>query len=372
MRRQFTVGDPVPDFHCPSTNNPMFYFGSMGGRYIVMCFYGSMSSEKNAKAVAFFTKEMRHHFNDEKASFFGISTDRSDREQGCIENSFPGIRYFLDFDGAVSRAYGALDEDMGGPKAMEHHAFTLVLDPSMRVIANVSLFDVEKHNEIMRRFLAALPMVNDHAHVPLYAPVLIIPRVFEPDFCRQLMELYDRHGGVDSGSMVEKDGKTIGKIDYSHKRRMDYNITDQSVVNAIGSRIARRIFPEIYKSFQFQPTRIERYIVACYDGEHKGFFRPHRDNTTKATAHRQFACTINLNADEYEGGDLRFPEFGSRTYRAPTGGAVVFSCSLLHEATPVTRGKRYATLPFLYDETALQAREQNMKYLSDEVMNLNQ
>ena len=49
--------------------------------------------------------------------------------------------------------------------------------------------------------------------------------------------------------------------------------------------------------------------------------------------------TINLNADDYEGGDLRFPEFGPRTYRAPTGGAVVFSCSLLHEATPVTRGR---------------------------------
>ncbi len=82
------------------------------------------------------------------------------------------------------------------------------------------------------------------------------------------------------------------------------------------------------------------------------------------TAHRSFAVTSNLNAEEYEGGDLRFPEFGDRTYRAPTGGAVVFSCSLLHEATPVTKGKRYAFLPFLYDEEAKVIREANLDKLA--------
>jgi hypothetical protein len=32
------------------------------------------------------------------------------------------------------------------------------------------------------------------------------------------------------------------------------------------------------------------------------------------------------------------------------GGAVVFSCALLHEATRVTAGRRYAFLPFFYDD----------------------
>jgi predicted 2-oxoglutarate/Fe(II)-dependent dioxygenase YbiX len=70
-----------------------------------------------------------------------------------------------------------------------------------------------------------------------------------------------------------------------------------------------------------------------------------------------FACSINLNAEEFEGGDLRFPEFGSRTYRPPTGGAVIFSCTLLHEATPVTKGTRYAFLPFFYDDAAAKIRD---------------
>ena len=172
--------------------------------------------------------------------------------------------------------------------------------------------------------------------------------------------------------MIQRDGKTIGKIDYSHKRRMDYTIDDENIQAAIRARIVRRIIPEIQKAFQYNVTRIERYIVACYDGEHQGFFRPHRDNTTKGTAHRRFACTINLNAEEYEGGNLRFPEFGSRTYRAPTGGAVVFSCSLLHEATPVTKGKRYATLPFLYDDAAAKIRAENLEFLTGEILNLNE
>ena len=75
--------------------------------------------------------------------------------------------------------------------------------------------------------------------------------------------------------------------------------------------------------------------------------------------------TINLNAEEYEGGELRFPEFGTRTYKPPTGGAVVFSCSLQHEALAVMRGTRFAFLPFLYDEAAAQLREQNNRYLDE-------
>ena len=41
----------------------------------------------------------------------------------------------------------------------------------------------------------------------------------------------------------------------------------------------------------------------------------------------------------------------------------MFSCSILHEATPVTRGERFAFLPFLYDEAAAVIREANLKYL---------
>jgi hypothetical protein len=41
----------------------------------------------------------------------------------------------------------------------------------------------------------------------------------------------------------------------------------------------------------------------------------------------------------------------------------VFCCSLQHEATRVTEGRRYAYLPFLYDEEGARIREANLSAL---------
>jgi hypothetical protein len=46
---------------------------------------------------------------------------------------------------------------------------------------------------------------------------------------------------------------------------------------------------------------------------------------------------------------------------------VVFSCLLLHAVSRVTRGRRYAFLPFLYDEAATKIREANNRFLGAEV-----
>jgi predicted 2-oxoglutarate/Fe(II)-dependent dioxygenase YbiX len=114
------------------------------------------------------------------------------------------------------------------------------------------------------------------------------------------------------------------------------------------------------------PTRMERYIVSCYSAEDSGHFRAHRDNTTKGTAHRRFAVSINLNS-EFEGGEVSFPEYGPRSFRPPPGGAVIFPCALLHAVSRVTGGRRYAFLPFLYDEEAAAIREANNKFLGEGV-----
>ena len=83
------------------------------------------------------------------------------------------------------------------------------------------------------------------------------------------------------------------------------------------------------------------------------------DNTTAGTVHRRFAVSLNLNTGDYEGGRLVFPEFTNQPYCPPLGGACVFSCSLLHEATPVVAGTRYAFLPFLYDDAGAEIRRAN-------------
>jgi predicted 2-oxoglutarate/Fe(II)-dependent dioxygenase YbiX/peroxiredoxin len=365
----FSIGDPVPGFSCASSNNPSFQFDSVAGRYLVLCFLGSAAVPKIEKVLDFITGRLRVFFDDRKVSFFGVTIDPADRQSGRMKQLLPGVRYFWDFERSLSRLYGALVEVGSGAQARSaFRPFTLVLDPNLRVLDHIPLSAVETHNQRLLDTIASLPAVDAYAQVPISAPVLIVPRVFEPDFCRYLIDLYERHGGKVSGSMIEKDGYTVGSIDFSSKRRKDYEIDDENVRAAMRTRLVKRLVPEIQKAFQFKATHIERYIVACYESENRGFFRPHRDNTTKGTAHRRFACSINLNAEDYEGGALRFPEFGTRTYSAPTGGAVVFSCSLLHEATSVTAGRRYATLPFLYDAQAAVLRAQNRQFLTGEII----
>ena len=68
---------------------------------------------------------------------------------------------------------------------------------------------------------------------------------------------------------------------------------------------------------------------------------------------------------DYEGCELIFPEFGQRRYVAPYGGAIVFSCGALHQVTPVTRGKRYAFIPFLYGEDEAATRLANNALLAE-------
>jgi 2OG-Fe(II) oxygenase superfamily len=151
---------------------------------------------------------------------------------------------------------------------------------------------------------------------------------------------------------------------YGRKRRSDYNIEDPEMIHQTQVRVLRRIRPEILKVYSFNATRMERYIVGWYSAEDGGHFRAHRDNTTKGTAHRRFAVSINLNA-EFEGGEVSFPEYGPRSFKPPPGEAVVFPCALLHAVSPVTRGRRYAFLPFLYDEEAAKLREANSQFLAE-------
>ena len=51
---------------------------------------------------------------------------------------------------------------------------------------------------------------------------------------------------------------------------------------------------------------------------------------------------------------------------------MVFSCSLLHEARPVTKGTRFAFLPFFYNDAAAEIRRQNRQFISEDVVDLRQ
>jgi predicted 2-oxoglutarate/Fe(II)-dependent dioxygenase YbiX len=338
------VGAPAPRFTARSHVNPRFSFPSVAGRYILLAFLPEPGPEREAALQA-----VRAHigcFSDDHKLFFGIVPDEASFDQ--LE-TVPPWRWFWDHDGALRGLFDACD----GAGALVPR--WVILDPSMRILGWAGL---ERSDEVLSIF-ARYGLPEDHAGVPLHAPVLIAPRIFEPELCRKLIEVYRADGGSPSGVMRERNGKTYGALD-DFKRRADAVVEDPALLEAINTRLKRRLRPEVEKAFGWRATHVERYIVARYGADDGGYFRPHVDNRTPGTAHRKFACSINLNTDDYDGGALRFPEFGPRLYKPPTGGAVVFSCSLLHEAMPVTRGERFAYLPFLYDEEGARIREANL------------
>jgi predicted 2-oxoglutarate/Fe(II)-dependent dioxygenase YbiX/peroxiredoxin len=346
------AGDHAPWFRAAAlSGSPSYQFDTVAGRHVLMLFFGSARPEPSAEALALVDRH-RALFDDKAACFFGITVDPEDAAEQRIAQQIPGIRFFLDYGRETSARYGATDGD-------HYRPHWLVLDPRLRVLGRFPLGQGEQAIALLRAKIAAAPRDQ-------WAPVLVVPDVLEPALCIDLIRGYEANGGTPSGFMREVDGKTVLQVDAAHKQRRDWMIEDDALRQALAGRVRRRLSPAVEHAFQFRPTRIERYIVACYDAG-AGYFRPHRDNTTSGTAHRKFAVTINLNADDYEGGDLRFPEFGARTYRAPTGGAIVFSCSLLHEATPVTQGRRFAFLPFLYDEEGALLREANNPHLGEGV-----
>ncbi|MBP0494325.1 2OG-Fe(II) oxygenase [Pararoseomonas indoligenes] len=362
--QRFRPGDPVPRFHAATDRNPRYAFDSVAGRYVVLAFLGSVRAHAQTEAAwgALRSAQAEGLLDDNRACAFVITADPPPPDAGstlpgAVRDHYPGLRVFRDRDLAVSGLFGACVP--AGEGRVNYHGFALLLDPALRVLSAAPLHLMAGLLDGLRR----LPPPDRHAGEEMMAPVLTLPRVLDPEFCQELIALYERHGGEESGFMREVGGRTVGMVDASHKRRRDHEIVEEPVRAALRGGIQRRLLPEIERAFQFKATRIERYIVACYDAADGGHFRAHRDNTTKGTAHRRFAVTINLN-DDFEGGELWFPEFGSRRFRAPIGGAVVFSCSLLHEATRVTRGRRYATLPFLYDEEAARIRAENRAFLA--------
>ncbi|WP_374659245.1 2OG-Fe(II) oxygenase [Phenylobacterium sp.] len=341
-------GQTAPWFVCPTPTNPTYSFSSVAGRFVLLAF---LPEDPLARAAALARMAAADALFDQ-TNLLAFCVVRDAPTIAAVRDK-PGVRWFLDRDGSVSRGYHALD---GEGRENPHW---LILDPTLRVFASGTMADTDRVFAI----LAKLPKPDDHAGVPIMAPVLVVPRIFEPEMCRRLIDFYEESGGEPSGVMRQVGDKTVPVID-GFKSRKDATIEDEAFRMDLRRRLETRLIRQIHRAFQFNATRIERYIVARYTAEEGGYFRAHRDNTTTGTAHRKFACSINLNAEEFEGGDLRFPEFGTRTYRPPTGGAVVFSCSLLHEATPVTRGKRYAFLPFFFDEAGEQIRQKNLHTLA--------
>ncbi len=340
------LGDPVPWFSAPMMTGGSFDLHVSAGRWVVLSFLGSPSNPRAMSEIAELVQAsagLRRRPCRRRLRLHR-PTGRYCEPRGDRSN---GLFFLADYDGAISRAFGASEM----PR-------TVVLDPMLRSIADIAWDNPQGHAETVRNVVRSLPDVEASAGVSMFAPALIVPRVFSFELCDFLVQFYEQQGGVDSGFQFDISGKTTTLSDWRLKRRSDVPVAAPEVRELVRSQIVRRLLPQIEQNFQFKATRMDRYIVACYDSEVGGHFHRHRDNVNAGAQHRRFAVSINLN-NNFEGCDLMFPEFGRKAYRPPEGGALVFSCGALHQVTPVTKGRRYAFLAFLYGEEDAKKREAN-------------
>jgi predicted 2-oxoglutarate/Fe(II)-dependent dioxygenase YbiX len=180
------------------------------------------------------------------------------------------------------------------------------------------------------------------------APVLLVPDILEAGLIANLLAHWEAGEKLHDRVASRGGGAGEGMIP-SIKRRSDVILDDRALYDALLQRIERRAVPEMWRAFRFRAARFEPPRIGCYDAASAGAFGAHRDNRTPYTAHRRFAMSLNLNSGAYEGGTIVFPEFGPEEHEPPAGAAAIFCCDLLHEAKPVTKGRRFAVFTFFTD-----------------------
>ena len=254
-----------------------------------------------------------------------------------------GFPMLLDRKGEVSLAFSATSRDK---------PTTVVLRPNHHV-AGIFKDAPETHAEKVSILVRRLITERQPTPTVSHPPVLIIPEMLSLEDCQRLVSIYETRGkefvapGVGYDEMQSDYKMRIPE--YGRGDRIDHWIVDKDTCVFLDHRLVNRVLPEIAKAFHYRITKYERMRIGCYQGIRGGELHGHRDNVPPTT-YRRFAMSINLNTDEFIGGELRFPEFSDQRYRLASGDALVFSSSLLHEALPVTSGRRLVLLAFLFGD----------------------
>ncbi len=343
-RQQLTRGDRMPNILLPDQRDVIISTNdkARGGPIFVLLYPTQKDARCASELESLFA--LAPQMLAEGAHLFAIGGDPVPLAQKLAAQHEPDFFLLADDEHKVADALDARGKLVG-----------FVLDPAQKVQSIIA----PGYTSIAERAAAELMALRpaEPYHPRFHPPLLVIPQALPRDFCGYLIEQFEQRGSETSGTFRMSEGKMIHAPNTGVKQRRDHHVVDKDLLEQIGGYMERRVVPEIHRAFHCPIKFVEEFKIVRYDADPGGYFRPHRDNTTPGTAHRRFAMTLNLNAEDYEGGELCFPEFDNATYKPATGEAVVFSCDLLHEATDVTSGQRYVLLSFMYDEPGRQILE---------------
>jgi predicted 2-oxoglutarate/Fe(II)-dependent dioxygenase YbiX/peroxiredoxin len=341
-KSNLAAGDRAPNFVLPDAEGKFrMFYDEVTGRPLVLLFAGPFQPPVLPPALAAF-EGAAGAFAAEDVDLFCVSLATPAVAKVVLKN----LRLLFDPERKISEAFLG-QAGLGGCRALQDGSVVAVLlDANQRILGVRSGRTGDLAREALAFYAARQPRPAKQMRRAT-APVLIVPDLLDPIMCAGLIGLFET-GKVEEGSVGSVlAGQELTRIHHERKKRLDHRIEDPEMNRTLQAVIGRRLAPELGKAFNFQGFRFDRFLVCRYAADREDRFRTHRDNVSPETADRRFAMTLNLNGDEYEGGELVFPEYGPDGYKPGNGGAVIFSCSLLHEALPVTRGMRFALLTFL-------------------------
>jgi predicted 2-oxoglutarate/Fe(II)-dependent dioxygenase YbiX len=328
-RGPLLVGERAPDFVLPREDGAARFYAFVGGRPSLLVLTGDGTGGPPDGLL----EELARGLDDDVPVHVVAG---------------PGIEVpeaFRDDQGGLHEAYGVALS--AGPTAF-------VLDANVRVAAACGA-DPRRAVDAVQALRDRWSRAHDDVLAPRHAPVLWIPDALDAQTCEELVARCTTHGVFETGVETTVAEGRVDQADRRRKRRLDHTVEEPELLRHLTSQIGRRVLPELSKAFAYKATRFEGFKIGCYPEDRQGFFEAHRDNLSSSTAHRRFALSLGLN-DDFDGGELRFPEYGPARYRLGRGEALVFSGTHLHEVLPVTEGERYVLLSFLYGEDAVRAR----------------
>lgn len=338
----FSIGDRAPELVGAAASGRFFSLDGQAGRPALIVALGALSPDDAARTL--------DHLRAAQPALAAAGVD--------LVPIIPPLMHFTSRFSDDSAVSDLLIYVTGGA-GIEHwdvagRAGAMLIDRGGRI---VDLSGLDEETDVAAQVgLSAARISSAASEVrSASAPALIIPNLASPALCAALIAHFEASPHAAGVMASFSDGGAYAKLDESKKKRRDTELTPESPLYAeVVSLLSSRVIPEIKRAFQADIANADRILIARYD-DTGGYFTRHRDNTAPHTAFREFAISLNLNTHEYEGGELRFPEYDDHRYNPPAGGAIVFSAALLHEAAPVTRGSRYVLLSFL-GSAAAQAR----------------
>ncbi len=337
---QLEAGDRAPPCIGITARGQLYAFEEQAGRAVVVILARDLNSPGLTPLLAAFSARAAD-FSEREVDLVALIGEDVER---VFEFNFrnPGRVTLV---GSLNRFLESIGFEGSAPEV-------LLLDRNLRVAARL---DADETGNVVAAALAAAGALAREAvrDICTPAPVLLLPNLLDRALCRDLIEMH-RNGPTFESPVLTTDalGRPYNKLDHTFKKRRDLLLDrDHPMHVRLAGIIMKRCAPEIKRAFQAVVTHTDRLLIACYPGD-GGHFRRHRDNRPKVVSFRRFALSINLtlDAEGYEGGHLRLPEFNSHHYRCPPGAGVIFSVALLHEITPVLRGDRYVLVTHLHDD----------------------